>query len=186
MHCRLGSATLSQLAFPMESNPNFPWEKSQWGKTVFKKKKLQGCTPCPSGLHTKGQGTIMYSYVLLVFPQMSKVQRCTLCPSGLSTKGLLYLCPDDVPESVPHPPGPSPVPATRDSCLRCLPHPCRHRVYIVSPQSPAGGVLWLSAGDATCLGICKGDKYDKIHLEKKSEMFNFAKLQLERPFQCTA
>ena len=106
-------------------------------------------------------------HVLLVFPQMSKVQRCTLCPSGLSTKGLLYLCPDNVPESVPHPPGPSPAPATRDSCLRCLPHPCRHRVYIVSPQSPAGGVLWLSAGDATCLGICKGDKYDKIHLEKK-------------------
>ena len=28
MHCRLGSATLSQLAFPGESNPNFPWEKS--------------------------------------------------------------------------------------------------------------------------------------------------------------
>ena len=26
---RLGSATLSQLAFPEESNPNFPWEKSE-------------------------------------------------------------------------------------------------------------------------------------------------------------
>ena len=28
MHGRLGSATLSQLAFPWGSNPNFPWEKS--------------------------------------------------------------------------------------------------------------------------------------------------------------
>ena len=27
MHRRLGSATLSKLAFPGESNPNFPWEK---------------------------------------------------------------------------------------------------------------------------------------------------------------
>ena len=27
-HSRLGSATLSLLAFPEESNPNFPWEKS--------------------------------------------------------------------------------------------------------------------------------------------------------------
>ena len=35
----LGSATLSQLAFPGESNPNFPWEKSQWDNTVVKKKK---------------------------------------------------------------------------------------------------------------------------------------------------
>ena len=30
MHGRLGSATLSQLAFPEESDPNFLWEKSQW------------------------------------------------------------------------------------------------------------------------------------------------------------
>ena len=28
MHRRMGSATLSQLAFPMEGNPNFPWDKS--------------------------------------------------------------------------------------------------------------------------------------------------------------
>ena len=38
-HSMLGSATLSQLAFPGESNPNFPWEKSQWDNTVVKKKK---------------------------------------------------------------------------------------------------------------------------------------------------
>ena len=36
MHSRLGSATLSQLAFPGESNPNFPWEKSHWNNTVLK------------------------------------------------------------------------------------------------------------------------------------------------------
>ena len=41
MHHRLGSATLSQLAFLRESNQNFPWEKTQTGNThtVVKKKK---------------------------------------------------------------------------------------------------------------------------------------------------
>ena len=39
MYCRLGSATLSQLAFPRESNPNFSWEKSHWDSKKFKKKK---------------------------------------------------------------------------------------------------------------------------------------------------
>ena len=39
MHHRLGSATLSQLAFPRESNLNFPWEKSHLDNTVVKKKK---------------------------------------------------------------------------------------------------------------------------------------------------
>ena len=38
MHSRMGSATLSQLAFPGESNPNFPWEKSHWDNTVVKTK----------------------------------------------------------------------------------------------------------------------------------------------------
>ena len=36
-HRRLGSATLSQLAFPGESNTNFAWEKFQWDNTVVKK-----------------------------------------------------------------------------------------------------------------------------------------------------
>ena len=35
----LGSATLSQLAFPGENNPNFPWEKFHWDNTVVKKRK---------------------------------------------------------------------------------------------------------------------------------------------------
>ena len=39
MHRRLGRATLSWLAFPGESDLNFPWEKSHWDNTVFKKKK---------------------------------------------------------------------------------------------------------------------------------------------------
>ena len=34
MHRRLGSATLSELAFPGESNSNFPREKSHWDNTV--------------------------------------------------------------------------------------------------------------------------------------------------------
>ena len=40
MHRRLGSATLLQLAFPREGNPNFPWKKSQWDNTVVYKKKI--------------------------------------------------------------------------------------------------------------------------------------------------
>ena len=35
----LGSATLSQLAFPEEGSPNFPWEKSHWDNTVVKKNR---------------------------------------------------------------------------------------------------------------------------------------------------
>ena len=38
MHPWLGSATLSQLAFPGEGNPNFPREKSHWENTVVKSK----------------------------------------------------------------------------------------------------------------------------------------------------
>ena len=38
IHSRLGSATLSQLAFPGESNPNFIWEKSHWDNSVAKNK----------------------------------------------------------------------------------------------------------------------------------------------------
>ena len=38
IHRGLGSATLSQLAFPWESNPNFRWEKSHWGNTLVESK----------------------------------------------------------------------------------------------------------------------------------------------------
>ena len=38
MHRRLGSETLSQLGFPWEGNPNFPWNKSHWDNTVVKSK----------------------------------------------------------------------------------------------------------------------------------------------------
>ena len=38
MHSRFGSATQSQLAFPREGNPNFPWEKSHWDNTFVKSK----------------------------------------------------------------------------------------------------------------------------------------------------
>ena len=36
---RLGSTTLSQLAFPGGSNPNFSWKKFHWDNTVLKSKK---------------------------------------------------------------------------------------------------------------------------------------------------
>ena len=43
MHPRLCSATLSQLAFRRESNPNFPWKKCQWDNTVMKRNpSIQG------------------------------------------------------------------------------------------------------------------------------------------------
>ena len=42
MHRRLGSATLSQLAFSGESDPNFPWETSQWDSTVVEREKKRG------------------------------------------------------------------------------------------------------------------------------------------------
>ena len=38
MHRKLCSATLSQLAFPWEGNPNFPWEKFHWDTIVIKTK----------------------------------------------------------------------------------------------------------------------------------------------------
>ena len=38
MHRSLGGATLSQLAFPGESKPSFPWEKSHVDDTVAKNK----------------------------------------------------------------------------------------------------------------------------------------------------
>ena len=45
-HRRLGSATLSQIAFPGENNPNLWREKSTWENTVVKKKivNLKMCT----------------------------------------------------------------------------------------------------------------------------------------------
>ena len=39
IHPRLGSATQSQVAFPREASPNFPWEKSRLDNTVVKSKK---------------------------------------------------------------------------------------------------------------------------------------------------
>ena len=36
LHCRLGSATLLRLAFQEGSDPKFPWENSERGKTVVK------------------------------------------------------------------------------------------------------------------------------------------------------
>ena len=41
MYRRLGSATLSQLAFPGEGNTNFPWKKSYWDNTVVKRLKME-------------------------------------------------------------------------------------------------------------------------------------------------
>ena len=42
MHRRLGNATLSQLAFPGEGNPNFPSEKSHWNNTVVNSNNKRG------------------------------------------------------------------------------------------------------------------------------------------------
>ena len=55
MHSRLDSLTLLQLAFPRESNPYFPWEKSHWDNTVVKsiKKKSKAQIPLNSALFFK-------------------------------------------------------------------------------------------------------------------------------------
>ena len=53
-HRRLGSTTLSQLAFPAEGNPNFPWEKSPWDDTVGKKQ------PCSLGSQDFTQRTAQF------------------------------------------------------------------------------------------------------------------------------
>ena len=37
MHCKLGNATWSQLAFPGESYPNSLWDKSQWDNKAAQK-----------------------------------------------------------------------------------------------------------------------------------------------------
>ena len=53
MYRRLGSAILSQLAFPVEGNLHFPWEKSHWDNTVVKskvKKKDKKVKYCPSSI----------------------------------------------------------------------------------------------------------------------------------------
>ena len=42
VNCSLGSATLSQLAFHRESNPNFSWNESQWNNRAVKC-KMQKC-----------------------------------------------------------------------------------------------------------------------------------------------
>ena len=39
MHHRMGSRTLLQLAFPRESNLNFPGAKSKWNNTIVKEEK---------------------------------------------------------------------------------------------------------------------------------------------------
>ena len=44
MHRRLGSATLSQLAFPGESYSNFPWENPKGTIQLLKKKALTTTT----------------------------------------------------------------------------------------------------------------------------------------------
>ena len=46
IHGRLGSsATLSQLAFPWESNLISTWEKSKWDNTIVKEEEGEVTTP---------------------------------------------------------------------------------------------------------------------------------------------
>ena len=65
MHHRLGSVTLSQLAFPGESNPIFQWEKSHWDNTVVKSKKSI-------------QATAWFQDSILIQKARRMVPRCTL------------------------------------------------------------------------------------------------------------
>ena len=75
MHRRLRRATLSQLAFPGEGNPNFPWEKSLWDNTVVKTKK-----------QTNKQATKPSNRLLLVLePDYSAFCSATLSEIRLNT-----------------------------------------------------------------------------------------------------
>ena len=55
MHHRLDSATLSQLAFPREGNPNFPREKSHWDNAVVNSTKILKVNFWPKSLCPFGQ-----------------------------------------------------------------------------------------------------------------------------------
>ena len=61
MHRRLGSATLSQLAFPGKGNPNFSWEKSHWDNTVVKSITKKQKTKTKSKRCVKGQSLLIFS-----------------------------------------------------------------------------------------------------------------------------
>ena len=60
MHRRLGSASLSQLAFPAEGNPNFAWEKSHWDNAFVKSKKQRkrDLVRCMRSEHVKYSTTV--------------------------------------------------------------------------------------------------------------------------------
>ena len=59
MHRRLGSATLSQLAFPRESFPNISWEKTHWDKKLLQKSRLL------PRLLTQSQGSKVHNETLV-------------------------------------------------------------------------------------------------------------------------
>ena len=76
MHRRLGSATLSQLAFPREGNPKFPGKKSHWENTVVKsvkRKKKKKKSP---------EGPSAFTYPLTAgvvgAPQMTSQPVCSI------------------------------------------------------------------------------------------------------------
>ena len=58
MHRRLGSATLSQLAFTGDSNPNFLWKKSRWDNTFVKKKIIINLYPSHISNLSAGKSTL--------------------------------------------------------------------------------------------------------------------------------
>ena len=86
MH-RLDSATLSQLAFPGESNPIFPWEKSQWDNTVIQKKKKKKTNKQTNGVGGDKRRCVV---VLSLFMQQKYVFASKSSSPGHSHVGVLF------------------------------------------------------------------------------------------------
>ena len=93
MHRRLGSATLSQLAFPGEGNPDFPWEKSHWDNV--KKRTLEPISCVAVGFHDCTGGLVVE-----VFDESDKVGSDVVLLHGCCmpnpVEGLLYVYEDMV------------------------------------------------------------------------------------------
>ena len=74
MHPRTGSATLSQLAFPGESNLNFPWEKSHWDNTVVKSKVKSESKKSKRKSHNSKSESLFSGTRHFVFEEDTKMQ----------------------------------------------------------------------------------------------------------------
>ena len=81
MHCRLGSATLLLMAFPRESDLDFPWEKSQRDNRVVLKKQTNIkqflCNAQSAGAGRSHGDTVEYIVITSLWDLYRAVNHCT-------------------------------------------------------------------------------------------------------------